>query len=153
MVNSDMWAVCDNQFAIALCKTWLCVEVMRIKRRVLRACDAMRIVYTSFESDEVASDSNPAADFSSFLHIAGSSDSKNSKAAVFSWSYRFGRLTVAKHQHLLDAQLAVWATPSIDFHAGVISSAKRNDLMRSSGIHVCPSALEGFGHYVRSVCI
>ena len=79
----------------------------------------------------------------SFLHLAGSSQFKNTAAILRAWKKLPYRLTVVSpHFHQQASKLRY--VKAYDR----VSEVKLRQLMNSRQFHLCPSKYEGFGHYI-----
>ncbi len=84
-------------------------------------------------------------DFHSFLHLAGASPTKNTKAVVDLWQNNryLPLLTVIRHN--IDPPLA---QHNVHWFSSRIAEEPLLYFQNYHGIHLCPSTAEGYGHYI-----
>ena len=82
-----------------------------------------------------------------FFHLAGSSRTKNTAPLLALWRRHpeWPRLTVVQHpkEAKPDARAA-----NIEHRIGYLEDAELKRLQNAHRFHLCPSATEGFGHYI-----
>jgi glycosyltransferase involved in cell wall biosynthesis len=146
MVNTDVETMNPQESPIemVLCKTWLCVEIMKIKRAQRNL--TWPIAYHSFRSEPLIEYKPEMLDYSQFVHLRGTSEAKNSIAVVRGWSDKFGFLTFmsTKLDYLFEC-FTCWSFRWINERLGL--DVVRY-LLQDKGVHLCPSQAEGFGHYL-----
>lgn len=87
-----------------------------------------------------------AKDYRSFLHLQGRSMHKGTLELLTVWSRHpeWPALTVVSR----DRNLTQYAAPNIALVFDYISDERLFTLMNASGVHVCVSTVEGFGHSI-----
>ena len=82
-----------------------------------------------------------------FFHLAGSSRTKNTGPLLALWRRHpeWPRLTVV--QHPKEAKPCATAA-NIEHRIGYLADAELKRLQNAHRFHLCPSATEGFGHYI-----
>jgi len=130
------WKTLLNHVDLVLCKT----------RQTQRVFEALRCecVFTGFTSRDML-DSTVKRE-RRFLHVAGKSQTKNTKAIICAWTQS---LPAAAHLTLVSRDFAEFASgiPHITVHSRVTDDELRV-MMNSHQFHLCPSAAEGWGHYI-----
>lgn len=81
------------------------------------------------------------------LHLAGKSTQKNTHEVVKAWQIypTFPTLVLIKTKNPWEIPSNV---PNIKFFGYYLTSSEIKEYQNSSGIHICPSSTEGFGHYI-----
>ena len=89
-------------------------------------------------------DASIEKDFSQFFHLAGNSLQKGTSTIIGMWKENpeFPRLTILKHGYI-DPDLI-----NLSWIPNYVSVEELCLLMNQSGVHLCPSETEGFGHYI-----
>lgn len=110
------------------------------------------IIYTGFTSIDRF---NPAIkkDYTKFIHVAGKSPWKGTLPIIKAWQRHpeWPELTLVWRQDSFGVQLdpvEISKIKNIKFMNGFLTDQKLDELVNSSGIHICPSEHEGFGHYI-----
>lgn len=86
-------------------------------------------------------------DFSRFLHVAGRSELKGTQRLLNYWEQDWPNLTVVYNsQH--NTNLIEKNQSNISYLRERLSDDRLRELMNISGVHICPSEAEGFGHYL-----
>lgn len=86
-------------------------------------------------------------DFSKCLHLAGRSELKGTQKLIDNWLPDWPLLEVvynAKH----NTKIKEKNQDNIQYHRDRLTDEELVSLMNKTGIHVCPSEAEGFGHYL-----
>ena len=135
--------VCDlsketlQKFDLILCKT---KETVKIFKSLCK-----EVYYLGFTSiDHYQPQFNK--DFKRYVHIAGKSPTKGTSAILNIWQRHpsLPSLVVIKH--------SAARYPQLHHHFKVITKRIPMDslleLQNKSGVHLCPSRAEGFGHYI-----
>lgn len=145
---------------VIFCKTHHGFEVMNHFRKANKL-DAT-IIYLGFTSMSKLPTSNLSADFNEVLHVAGKSWFKQTGQILRSWLKHpeFPVLTVlctcpqgtedycCINRHLKPIEKAVKVAPNINIIDEHIENDQLLKLQTRIGVHLCPSATEGFGHYI-----
>lgn len=106
-------------------------------------------LYTGWTSLDVG---RPAAGerlWGQCLHVCGKSPQKNADAVVAAWLRNpdFPPATiVATTQAGMDLSMPLAASDNLTLRLKLLPEAELRALQRASGIHVCPTFAEGFGH-------
>ena len=92
----------------------------------------------------------PQQDFGQFLHVMGKSAAKHTAEIIQAWreNLHFPNLTIVASRSIPSVQK--WmrkAPPHIRLELD-ISTEELTALQASHGVHLCPSAREGYGHYI-----
>lgn len=101
--------------------------------------------YIGFSSRDLY-DRTITKDWDKFIHIPGRSDLKGTRTLLRVWRENptFPRLVVVGSQ----PWLAEFGTNNIEVVNRFVTETELRHLVNSSGIHLCPSEAEGFGHYI-----
>lgn len=101
--------------------------------------------YTGFTSDDRLLASVPREH--AFLHVAGASDMKGTKAVLQAWTRHphWPRLTVVQHPRTATGRVQA---DNIDHRIGHLDDDALRRLQNAHRFHLCPSETEGFGHYL-----
>ena len=85
-------------------------------------------------------------DYGSYLHVQGKSTQKGTIELLDVWSSHpeWPSLTVVSRDH----DLKVYSKHNIKLIFDFLSDDDLSILMNSCGVHICPSTVEGFGHYI-----
>ncbi|CCI46453.1 unnamed protein product [Albugo candida] len=114
------------------------------------------VFYTKHTSEDLYSPQYNR-DWNSFLHLAGSSPFKNTKAILKAWALhpewpllvvRVVNTSLCKWIAKHFGTRTTWRLENVDFICGIESKDAKLELQNRIGIHLCPSATEGFGHYI-----
>jgi hypothetical protein len=144
--NSEWWHSPNDQFLPRfdkiLCKTQDCFEIWS------RKIGMDRCAYTSFEARDLY-DSSIARE-EKFLHVAGRSEYKNTKAVLDCWHEYAGLppLTVISSNpkfKIIRIPRVIGGGSSVTQFDNV-SESQLKYLMNSHKYHIMPSEYEGFGH-------
>jgi Glycosyl transferases group 1 len=86
-------------------------------------------------------------DFASFLHIRGVSRHKQTDIALETWRANpdFPPLRVLTQERIA-VPAALASAGNVEVITGTFPAAELSEAQRLHGIHLCPSAAEGFGH-------
>ena len=84
--------------------------------------------------------------FKQFLHLAGNSKFKGTQRLIDNWKDEYPNLVVVYNSKT--NTLNEKKQDNIIYHRERISDEKLLELMNTSGVHLCPSETEGFGHYL-----
>lgn len=77
------------------------------------------------------------------LHVAGGSEAKGTKTLLEIWNQELPLLTVIKH-----SKAPFFHDKNIHFIPFKLLKADLRTIQNNCGIHLCPSEIEGFGHYI-----
>ena len=113
-----------------------------------------RILYTGFTSIDKY-DENIKKNYRQFLHVAGKSPYKGTEILLNTWilhpEYPL-LIIVCRDEHGIETKcrniIGNKQYNNIILKTGFIDSLEMNHLINSSGIHICISEHEGFGHYI-----
>ena len=85
-------------------------------------------------------------DYNRFLHVAGSSVQKGTAAVNEVWLRHpeWPHLTLCSYE----PKVRVEPAANITTHTGFIEESSLRRIQNASGVHLCPSEAEGFGHYI-----
>lgn len=125
-----------KQFDLILCKT---EESLRIFQSLGQPC-----YYLGFTSKDCYQ-SHFSKDYSKFIHVAGKSVMKGTEEVYSAW---------IKHPELTKLTLIkrrgpqMMSVKNIKLITRRVSENYLLKLQNRSGIHICPSKTEGFGHYI-----
>lgn len=91
-------------------------------------------------------DASIPQDFSRFIHIAGKSRQKGSATLLHVWARRpdWPTLTVICR----DAEIGVGIMAPNIVWLNELGDSELRQMQNRSGVHLCPSEAEGFGHYI-----
>lgn len=126
------------EFDAVLCKTRHAVEVFGNL--------GARVEYLGFTSEDHGDPSVPK-DMNRFLHLC-SGKLKGTRAVLEAWQRHpeWPPLTVIQSPKIADIPHA--AAPNIDHRVEYVDDKVILELQNGSGVHLCPSEAEGFGHYI-----
>jgi glycosyltransferase involved in cell wall biosynthesis len=143
--NCEWWVPQNEQylphFSKILCKTLDCQRIWSAK------IGADRCVYTSFEARDLYKPEIPREN--RFLHVAGKSGNKGTKAVIQAWQMipnSLPPLTVVASNPEYQKQFELNRS-NIDFRTKVTEDELVR-LMNSHKFHIAPSPYEGFGHSI-----
>ncbi len=124
-----------KQFDLILCKTQESVRIFE------PLANTYFLGFTTIDHYEPRM--SKRKDFTQFLHVAGKSRMKGTRAVVDAWNNNpdFPELVLLRH-FSSDSPTG----ENIDLISRRISSKNLLKLQNKSGFHVCPSKTEGFGH-------
>jgi len=124
-------------FDHVLCKTRLGEEAFRDL-----GCKTVYVGFTSLDRRD------PAArpDYGACFHLAGGSPQKGTRPLIDVWSRHpeWPLLTVVQNPKNAFPVRA----PNVDYRAVYVPDDELCSLQNGHGIHLCPSEMEGFGHYI-----
>lgn len=86
-------------------------------------------------------------DFTKCVHICGKSTHKQTQLIVDSWDADFPEITILYSPK--DVKIVPKEQTNIKYVTERLSDKDLNVLMNESGIHICCSEAEGFGHYIQ----
>lgn len=135
--TQDKWLPLLRHFDEVLVKT-------RHAERVFRQLGCATR-YIGFTSEDRLDPGVPRA--STFLHMAGRSSAKGTATLLRAWKRHpeWPRLTVLQFGRNTNTD-AVAA--NIEYRIGYLSDSELRQLQNSHRFHICPSEVEGFGHYL-----
>lgn len=100
-------------------------------------------------------DSNLSKDFNNFLHLKGQSRFKNSQQLLNLWLKHpdwpilhivsYGN---PNHNGFLEIQKPINVCNNIILYQYKLDENELKNLMNFCGVHICPSIIEGYGHYI-----
>lgn len=104
-----------------------------------------RVTYVGFTSEDRLDVEVPRQ--RAFFHLAGRSSSKGTAALLAAWVRHpeWPPLTVV--QNARKARLRISAA-NIDLRVGYLDDATLRRLQNAHRFHICPSEVEGYGHYI-----
>jgi len=132
-----------NEHPIVFCKSRRSVQLFKAM--------GLKTVYTGFTSDDNLN-TDHEKDFRRFLHLAGASNFKGTDTVYDVWSKHssWPRLTIIRT--LKDCygnpRRSLKSTGNIEVIEQWIPSEDLSRHQNMCGIHLCPSEMEGFGHYI-----
>ncbi|CAI5739510.1 unnamed protein product [Hyaloperonospora brassicae] len=114
------------------------------------------VFYTKHTSRDVY---QPAVqrDWTSFLHLAGSSPFKNTRVILEAWALHpewpqvIVRVIKADLCEWIEDRFGdkdSWQLHNVDYACGSMPAEEKGQLQNRIGLHLCPSEAEGFGHYI-----
>lgn len=86
-------------------------------------------------------------DYSKYLHVCGKSKHKQTQLVVDNWQPDFPELTVLYSP--IDVPITEKTQDNIIYIRDRVSDEKLEEMLNTSGIHICCSDTEGFGHYIQ----
>lgn len=128
---------------IAFCKSHRAVELFRAV--------GLKSHYTGFTS---GNHYNPEyrKNFREFLHVAGASNFKGTNVIVQTWSRHpdWPRLRIVRtlEDCYGNPRPSIRGCGNIEIIENWIPEENLRELQNTCGIHLCPSEMEGFGHYI-----
>jgi glycosyltransferase involved in cell wall biosynthesis len=133
----DKWRPLLPRFERVLCKTQHAQQIFEAL--------GCRTAYVGFTSDDRLDPAVPRV--AEFFHLAGASSAKGTEILLAAWRKHpeWPKLTVvqaARHAR------PCAAAANIDHRIGYIDDAGLRELQNRCLFHVCPSEVEGFGHYL-----
>ena len=148
---------------VFLCKTHVCVELVTryIKKESMKA-DVWYVGHASLDPT-ISAGSKADTDYNRFLHVRGKSPLKHTTEIMRCWLSRpdfphltvVGDMTMSKIQYNrlkaagnIDIVPAPWIGERGNMDFRNLSMLQLHTLQASSGVHLCPSRREGFGHYI-----
>lgn len=101
--------------------------------------------YIGFTSNDLYRPDIPKA-YDAFFHLAGKSPAKGTEALVAVWARHpeWPTLTIVQDPRRADPV----GLPNVVHRTEYLASEELIALQNSYGIHLCPSRVEGFGHYI-----
>eukprot|EP00299_Pterocystis_sp_00344_P012752 c6164_g1_i1.p1 GENE.c6164_g1_i1~~c6164_g1_i1.p1 ORF type:complete len:387 (+),score=38.54 c6164_g1_i1:163-1161(+) len=141
--------------SLVVCKTAVCTEVVLNQRQLHNY--TFKVVYTKFTSNDLQPYSHNI-NWNQFIHVAGRSPTKNTAAVIFSWVLHpeFPPLTIlANNNPLISRILTNLAGQGVKYLPKNIRIIEEDlpteefaKIVANAGVHICPSGVEGFGHYL-----
>ncbi|KAJ0412342.1 hypothetical protein ATCC90586_009532 [Pythium insidiosum] len=129
-------------------------------KKVLEYRERHQMGYTVFYTKHSSHDvyrPEMERDWTSFLHLAGWSPFKNTRVIVQSWARHpeWPRLVL----RVIKADICAWIEETygvgdhwrlanVDYKCATEPLDVKLELQNKIGLHLCPSATEGFGHYI-----
>lgn len=151
MINS-MDVQCAQHMDLIVAKTPYAYDVLRNR------FPDKKVVYWGWTSiDRGLAVSLPTKDYNAFLHVKGVSRFKNTQLVLETWLRHpeWPTLTVVHHGNPgqngyvdIPVRDAFAITHNVRMIQRKVSDTELTDLMNRHGVHVCPSVMEGFGHYI-----
>jgi glycosyltransferase involved in cell wall biosynthesis len=133
----DKWRPLLPRFERVLCKTQHAQQIFEAL--------GCRTAYVGFTSDDRLDREVPR--LREFFHLAGASPAKGTEVLLAAWRRHpeWPKLTVVQAaRHARPGPAAA----NVDHRIGYIDDAGLRDLQNRCLFHVCPSEVEGFGHYL-----
>lgn len=126
-----------EQFDCVLCKTMHATELFSER--------GYPTSFIGFTSPDVGG-REAGYDQARVLHLAGGSIAKGTEEVIRVWARHpeWPVLTLVSRE----PRPAAEGVSNIDLRIGVFSDDEIRHLQRSHGVHLCPSHMEGFGHYI-----
>ena len=145
LVPNNEWFFCHWEpylelFDFVWCKSKVTEE--RFRNFTTKPTDTVYIGWTSIDRLK----ESVVKDFKQYLHLAGRSNLKGTQRLVDSWKPDWPILKVvynAKHSKVEER-----AADNIVYLRERLDENDLRSLMTQSGVHICPSEAEGFGHYL-----
>jgi hypothetical protein len=101
--------------------------------------------YIGFTSKDLLC-SETSRDYQAFFHLAGRSTLKGTETLLEIWTKHPDWPTLNLVQHAQNAPTSVPANVSL--MTNYLTADELTKLMNQSGVHLCPSRSEGWGHYI-----
>lgn len=86
-------------------------------------------------------------DYTKYLHVCGKSKHKQTQLVVDNWLPEFPPLTVLYSP--IDVEITEKEQDNIIYLRERVSDEELGKLLNESGVHICCSDTEGFGHYIQ----
>ena len=93
-------------------------------------------------------DKRVSKDFGRFLHLAGKSEQKGTLAIIAAWRANPAWPTLTLKTSVESHINAAAEVANIKLIRENLTDAALKQLLNSHGVHLCPSEMEGFGHYI-----
>ena len=106
------------------------------------------VVYTGFTSQDMF-DASYTKNYATWLHVAGKSDLKGTVTILKAWSQnpKWPRLRVVYKGGGNEKAISHYKQlPNVTCINDFVPITKLRQWMNESGVHICPSEVEGFGH-------
>lgn len=158
MVNDDLLKVTKenchyfNEIDFFLCKTELAVKKLTVLKEKLSWKG--ELIYTKHATfaDDLRFDLEKK-DYSYFIHLAGQSPYKNTRAVLETWKqYRLPPLVMNCYRYCLqkfsESEWQNLGQYNVKFHNEQLLSPLIRQHQNTCGFHLCPSQMEGYGHYL-----
>ena len=111
----------------------------------------MQAVYTGFKSEDNYN-SEHIKDYRKFLHLAGASNFKGTSTVYELWKRHpeWPQLTIIRtlKDCYGNSRASLEDRPNIRVVERWITEEELSEVQNTAGIHLCPSEMEGFGHYI-----
>jgi hypothetical protein len=143
---------CAPHMDLLVAKTQYAYDVLRNK------FSDKKVVYWGWTSIDrgLANGDTGSQDYNAFLHVKGVSRFKNTQLVLDTWLKHpeWPTLTVVHHGNpnlngYVDIPVDQFAVAkNVRMIQRKVSDSELTDLMNRCGVHVCPSNMEGFGHYI-----
>ena len=133
------WTNYLHLFDFVWCKTKLAKQILS------EHIDTSKLIYVGWNSIDKFS-LKFKKNMKSFLHVAGRSILKGSNSIIESWKPDWPVLSVIYNKqsnHIVEK-----SQDNIIYYSERLDDDTLNEMMNTSGIHLCPSEAEGFGHYI-----
>lgn len=108
--------------------------------------DPNKVINIGWQSKDKL-ESKHKKDYTKYLHVCGKSKHKQTQAIVDNWMEGFPELTVLYSPR--DVDLKEKEQDNIKYIRERVSDEELGRLLNESGIHLCCSDTEGFGHYIQ----
>lgn len=138
----------ENCPGTILCKTKQLYNILHSQRQL----PVKNIIYTGFTSiDKYLPEIKK--DFSRFIHVAGKSPYKGTASLVRYWLNHpeWPNLTIVcrdEAEQLVNDELRDFKPNNLEIINNYLSDYELKKISNMSGIHICCSENEGFGHYI-----
>jgi len=131
----------NKKIDLFLCKTMACVEFIKKWN--------LKYMYTKFTT--LMPIINTKKDYNQFLHTAGSSPLKNTDVIINIWNKLNKKITITCYDRCL-INLKKYVKLLDNKYINLLDRKQEPEkiiqLCNSIGNHLCPSMIEGYGHYI-----
>jgi glycosyltransferase involved in cell wall biosynthesis len=108
--------------------------------------DDKKVINIGWQSSDKY-DSKIHKDYQKYLHVCGKSKHKQTQAIIDSWLPEFPELTIIYSPK--DVDVVEKTQDNIIYIRERVSDATLIKMLNESGVHICCSDTEGFGHYIQ----
>ena len=108
--------------------------------------DSKKIINIGWQSRDKYS-SKIKKNYKKFVHVCGKSKHKQTQAIVDNWLPNFPEITILYSPK--DVPIIEKTQDNIKYLRDRISEEELTQLLNESGVHICCSDTEGFGHYIQ----
>ena len=146
--NNDIFQLRKDSSIKIFCKTNFCYNILK---QIINRNSISRIIWNSKDRQI----KNITPDFNEYLHVKGQSRFKNSQMILDLWSKHpdWPNLTIVHNgiqnkNGYLNINVPFKVANNITIYQKCLSENELNILMNKCGFHICPSSMEGYGHYI-----